>query len=228
MSADSRVTQRFQSTPPRRGRPGGPAARRSPECRFNPRPREGGGTRPSANWTASVRFQSTPPRRGRHGAHYQHAQRRRVSIHAPAKGAAIDTIHRQVRILVSIHAPAKGAARGAARGELVAEVSIHAPAKGAARRICRTCSCSRRFNPRPREGGGMPVLAVDGAGVDVSIHAPAKGAAQPRHRPAPWCCFNPRPREGGGGCRDRPERRRKVSIHAPAKGAASLTRTGPR
>ena len=99
----------FQSTPPRRGRRRSwldslrltrvsihaPAKGATLRCSdrgsdvrcFNPRPREGGdvtGRRP--RWTGRS-FQSTPPRRGRRWQIRHAASLRRVSIHAPAKGA---------------------------------------------------------------------------------------------------------------------------------------------
>ena len=53
---------------------------------------------------------------------------------------------------VSIHAPVKGATVQTARSAVAMSVSIHAPVKGATarRRSCR--SYTRGFNPRAREG----------------------------------------------------------------------------
>ena len=54
---------------------------------FNPRPREGGDillNRSAPRWSM---FQSTPPRRGRQRVTARAGITRRVSIHAPAKGA---------------------------------------------------------------------------------------------------------------------------------------------
>ena len=102
------MTKKFQSTPPRGGRPyPNLKASKAREC-FNPRPRAGGdagyiesvaaggvsihapargATQPPRRTPGRGKFQSTPPRGGRR----QHLVRlnvvARVSIHAPARGA---------------------------------------------------------------------------------------------------------------------------------------------
>ena len=57
---------------------------------------------------------------------------RRVSIHAPARGATVDLIEGVNRIVVvSIHAPARGATSRKRIKWFCNSVSIHAPARGA-------------------------------------------------------------------------------------------------
>ena len=161
-------------TPPRPGR------RCSCHHRcFDPRPREGG---------------------DRHKHRSILADRLRVSIHAPAKGATSHSASRSISMLFRSTPPRRGRpvtghktltmvqfrSTPPRRGRrpprqchpICHMVSIHAPAKGAT-----------RYRPKGR------------APSEVSIHAPAKGATT-----AP-------PSSGVT---------RAVSIHAPAKGA-----TGP-
>ena len=99
---------RFQSTPPRRGRPRYLRRRRrrsvsihapakgattqggigdDAKVSFNPRPREGGDTWSLATSWSMAEFQSTPPRRGRPKTLATVWTDDPVSIHAPAKGA---------------------------------------------------------------------------------------------------------------------------------------------
>ena len=98
-------------------------------------------------------FQSTRPRGARVQGEGERGDGERVSIHAPARGAALMSAFYGRLACVSIHAPARGAGRGWWGSQL-----------------------PKGFNPRARAGrGGM---LPDGRVVDtVSIHAPARGAA---------------------------------------------------
>ena len=81
---------------------------------------------------------------------------RRVSIHAPTKGATTTLSTHTIEIIhVSIHAPTKGATNADVQLCKVVPVSIHAPTKGATQ-----CSQQQRIDST------------------VSIHAPTKGATQ--------------------------------------------------
>ena len=143
-----------------------------------------------------------------------------VSIHAPAWGATITRIEKEIGEVVSIHAPAWGATLANRR-----------------KMICETC-----FNPRTRVGcdRGFETCTCPNT---VSIHAPAWGATnafafraynyiwfQSTHPRGvrllalvslrPMQRFNPRTRVGcdlaaafSSPCR------KLVSIHAPAWGA---------
>ncbi len=190
-------------------------------------------------------FQSTHPRGVRPPRRRPQHRRRRVSIHAPARGATRFWRKGYGPVDVSIHAPARGATHGyplhaghlgqfqsthprgvrpalLAQAQFVSEVSIHAPARGATSTGVRRCA--------------------DGEGV--SIHAPARGATamplrtssrparfQSTHprgvRPgrARWACssstcFNPRTRAGCDLAEGTvPADPGIVSIHAPARGA---------
>ena len=152
---------------------------------------------------------------------------RRISIHAPVKGATGHDgplfwfIH-----LISIHAPVKGATgQRRCRCHQDTAISIHAPVKGATRLSSQYDVRHHDFNPRTREG------------CDHGRHGDERHHQQhfnPRTREG---CdhismagrngrthFNPRTREG---C-DRPRRGILfasffISIHAPVKGATSIT-----
>ena len=166
---------KFQSTPPRGGRRGCPRRSFSGQG-FNPRPRVGG-DRPG-RWSRRSRW---------------------VSIHAPARGATMNAVTFSSLGLVSIHAPARGATgartlrrgqsscfnprprvggdpRAAARAIRWARFNPR-PRVGGDHRSARRWSCGPRFNPRPRVGGDL-VGRVRTAKLvfRVSIHAPAWGA----------------------------------------------------
>ena len=132
--ATSRTTA-FQSTLPRRERPGNPALLEN-----------------------SKGFQSTLPRRERLVLRPVFALPDDISIHAPAKGATTgvyrvsgwetfqSTLPRRERrreaaankerVMISIHAPAKGATLLYSTQPCGKVISIHAPAKGATARSC--------------------------------------------------------------------------------------------
>ena len=102
---------------------------------FNPRSREGSDEGSNAAGKTPDRFQSTLPRR----------ERQRATI----------TKHRIRRI--SIHAPAKGATRAGGDTSGGDAISIHAPAKGATKHLYGSEISIDNFNPRSREGsdGGI-------------------------------------------------------------------------
>ena len=143
---------------------------------FTP-PREG---RPILNMyrVLHIRFQFTPPREGRLPLLLLCFRLiRKVSIHAPARGATLCPMPRSDGVIlfqftppregrhapvitnnqtfiVSIHAPARGATGTRNSREDAQEVSIHAPTRGA------TPYSSFLYNSR----------------TSVSIHAPTRGA----------------------------------------------------
>ena len=167
---------------PARGATRDHSPRERPPSRFNPRPCARGdhpGGQPPAQ---AQGFQSTPLREGRHNSTDMVRKGRKVSIHAPARGATFSPHTRASSRSVSIHAPARGATDAA--GELADDghVSIHAPARGA---TCTDC--------------GRDSRAV------VSIHAPARGATRSIRVHLPYDRrFNPRPCARGDAHRPRP------------------------
>ena len=76
---------------------------------FNPRSREGSDRAASSN--KEKRYQ--------------------ISIHAPARGATVDTCRIQAHTCISIHAPARGATHIVCGQVFQTGISIHAPARGA-------------------------------------------------------------------------------------------------
>ena len=103
---------------------------------FNPRSREGSDEGSNAAGKTPDRFQSTLPRR----------ERQRATI----------TKHRIRRI--SIHAPAKGATRAGGDTSGGDAISIHAPAKGATSHRTGMWMQQSNFNPRSREGSDRSII----------------------------------------------------------------------
>ena len=106
--------------------------------------------------------------------------KKKISIHAPAKGATklLHTLrcsHQQI----SIHAPAKGATKRNRLDLTDLEISIHAPAKGATLFGLDDVGLVWHFNPRSREGSDSDDRE-EGSIFKISIHAPAKGATPHR------------------------------------------------
>ena len=139
-----------------RSREGSDEALRGTQYRyqnFNPRSREGSDPDAALIVASYDKFQSTLPRRERRTVDVMRTATRKISIHAPAKGAtqlclmaaspvgnfnprSREGSDRQMRAVpdgtaISIHAPAKGATYTGKRGRLQTPISIHAPAKGA-------------------------------------------------------------------------------------------------
>ena len=188
---------------------------------------------------AVISFQFTRPQEARH--HHTVARPcRRVSIHAPARGATCRSTRSDGICEVSIHAPARGATNLENARSSKPNVSIHAPARGAtradeARQSPRSFQFTRpqeaRQAPRPE---GFPAR-------HVSIHAPARGATraeqtggnpktfqftrpqEARHRrttpPLLFHRFNSRARKRRDMSPTAIPTAPAVSIHAPARGA---------
>ena len=155
--------------------------------------------------------------------------RRRVSTHAPARGATRPVPLRCPLCAVSTHAPARGATAGKGGFEELVDVSTHAPARGATCCCCcLICRCRMFQLTRPR-GARRTAVPVSFSGLmfqltrprgarplqgnllgfrtDVSTHAPARGATR-----MPWDELAPE----------------RVSTHAPARGATRLLLGRPR
>ena len=122
--------EEFQSTPPRGGRLPVRLLSRQKFC-FNPRPHEGGDV-----WMLSVvaAVGCFNPRPHEGGDAFRHLveEVRRVSIHAPTRGATCATADVvAVGFQVSIHAPTRGATYLRHLYACARSVSIHAPTRGA-------------------------------------------------------------------------------------------------
>ena len=143
----------------------------------------------------------------------------RVSIHAPARGATRNKRHSWALFLVSIHAPARGATRGARVGAERRRVSIHAPARGATRRRWPRASCAEFQSTPLREGRHCCRPARPPTITRFNPRPCARGDADPHSLPFCPTCFNPRPCARGDGVRALARHHGPVSIHAPARGA---------
>src|SRR5690606_30269474 len=121
-------------------------------------------------------FQPTPPRGGRHCGGSGAEAPRRVSTHAPARGATISSVSYHVDSVFQPTPPRGG------RPSRVAVPStpptFHpAPPRGGRRSAPAPAARATCFNPRPRAGGDLrgPASRLDRR---VSTHAPARGATQ--------------------------------------------------
>ena len=167
---------------------------------------------------------------------------RKVSTHAPARGATPAHLAKDCTMEVSTHAPARGATTaGTTRGDPKG-VSTHAPARGATRGNRLLCA-GPLFRPTPPHGGRHWISAAYKANEPFRPTPPHGGRPRARSPPHPLQRFDPRPRTGGDASRRwPPERRRcfdprprtggddsggdrcqpdRVSTHAPARGATA-------
>ncbi len=123
----------FQSTPPRGGRQATDNFLHD-RFRFQSTPPRGGRREEIVANARESLFQSTPPRGGRRTSQETTRNFRKVSIHAPARGATQDFFGGFPSAIVSIHAPARGATADLIKDHEGYKVSIHAPARGATAR----------------------------------------------------------------------------------------------
>ena len=194
----------FQSTPPHGERPLSSADNRLHHSHFNPRPRMGSDQTKIIFQRANI-----------------------ISIHAPAWGATISTLHRIVCKRISIHAPAWGATYCSPIASHKFSISIHAPAWGA------TClhqflrMYSIYFNPRPRMGSDQ-ILIPEPLIPNHFNPRPRMGSDFDKTRPcANASGFQSTPPHGERRhikiFFTRPKRHVAISIHAPAWGATAKT-----
>ena len=214
---------RFQFTPPRRGRLWVYYIYRSRE-HFNSRPREGGDTALAQNEAKTEKFQFTPPRRGRPGWKATWKNVKSFQFTPPRRGRPSSFGNSTISPVNFNSRPREGGDANVAptagkdgrfqftpprRGRpasykiicRLCDISIHAPAKGATFPWCYLLDFSWNFNSRPREGGDITEIYTALTTRNISIHAPAKGAT---------CLIRLFSIIGA------------ISIHAPAKGATAL------
>ena len=218
---------------------------------FKPRAREGRDLAASLNSPAVFMFQATRPRRARQPAQALHWVRKRVSSHAPAKGAtctlaalpasqpcfkpraregrdeAAHVNYSQI-LQVSSHAPAKGATVGLLAQLLGYDVSSHAPAKGATFRRTLEIPLVAVSSHAPAKGATLALIQLVHE-RDVSSHAPAKGATCWRSpRTGGSHCFKPRAREGRDALAIKASSIQKCFKPRAREGRDSSTRSGRR
>ena len=119
-----------------------------------------------------------------------------ISIHALTKGATASWQFHLLRKIISIHAPTKGATAASTSDIYHEIISIHAPTKGATiPRFCRKVN-SLFQSTLPRRERQNPSHTAQHH-QHISIHAPTKGATVPSAlRQNPQYYFNPRSHEG--------------------------------
>ncbi len=218
-----RTRPRFQSTPPRGGRPA-TFYRARFESVFQSTPPRGGRREACCRSRGSAVFQSTPPRGGRLDSGGHHTERVYVSIHAPARGAT--------RLLQPF---------------LRMDMFQSTPPRGGRHASSGTVHQWMLFQSTPPRGGRPGSAAIVFTVTSFQSTPPRGGRPSPVHRRTCRKSFNPRPREGGdygcpagkngacpfqstpprGGRRPQPIvdlPTQSVSIHAPARGATPARR----
>ena len=100
---------------------------------------------------------------------------KRISIHAPTKGATGSAELKTYVLQISIHAPTKGATLEPSQIQQLYFISIHAPTKGAtdSEEVDANFSLFQSTLPRRER---LPALLHSADVKAISIHAPTKGA----------------------------------------------------
>ena len=193
----------FQSTPPRRGRPG-VTVDLDGSASFQSTPPRRGRREKRDEWERGFEFQSTPPRRGRPANLREADALRDVSIHAPAKGATcLRTMHAASCSCFNPRPREGGDAAMLGNGGARLLFQSTPPRRGRRVSSIRLGCRDDMFQSTPPRRGRRVVRGRHRGCKRVSIHAPAKGATGSRSSGFSY-----------GG----------VSIHAPAKGATWCSR----
>ena len=174
---------------------------------------------------------------------YSGSRSRKVSIHAPARGATPGAGADSPGCPVSIHAPARGATKNCRHCEQYRGVSIHAPARGATQdqplhllpktfqstrpRGARlhfhvlSLTFSRCFNPRARAGrDGLADMVGERTHDGFNPRARAgRDSYSLLITPFVDLFQSTRPRGARPNARSHKDGKARVSIHAPARGA---------
>ena len=148
------------------------------------------------------------------------ANDKRISIHAPARGATGVTTSQQMLESISIHAPARGATVVSLKFMPTTAISIHAPARGATNNGRLIGYVHDDFNPRSREGSDNISCTIKSCAINISIHAPARGATikiRRLHMTIQFQSTLPRGERQYDFCQV--YNQHNISIHAPARGA---------
>ena len=124
---------------------------------------------------------------------------------------------------ISIHAPTRGATQPLSQYLLTAAISIHAPTRGATVTVMSSLLITRNFNPRTHTGCDMHVTKVKEIQRVISIHAPTRGATVKKlnlHSDIRISIHAPT-RGATSGLQHFSMVLRDISIHAPTRGATS-------
>ena len=166
---------------------------------FNSRPCERGFNFLLIRLCSISYFNSRPCERGFLAKQSVDLQSKRISIHAPARGASLMLLKQLDISTISIHAPARGAS--VLGGQAIHEnvrfqftplreglhsvpsmqpkddiISIHAPARGASWFVCSSSSRSSISIHAPARGASEFKVCNSSSHI-ISIHAPARGAS---------------------------------------------------
>ena len=168
---------------------------------FNPRSRTGSDSGTIRTKAGETLFQSTLPhgeRRDRckfHLCHKNFNPRSRtgsdvkavisnkrmlmISIHAPARGATIQTEHGAALVGISIHAPARGATVTSGSSTNCVNVFQSTLPHGERRSLTHFAGCQRVFQSTLPHGERRDRPTNPCLRQNISIHAPARGATWP-------------------------------------------------
>ena len=167
----------------------------------------------------SSRFQFTPLREGRPPTFTPDAEKLRISIHAPPRGATVIQELRNIVTRISIHAPPRGATflRSLCCSNFY-QISIHAPPRGATGLRRGGDLYPRHFNSRPSARGDH----IDNA-CDPRYTFQFTPLREGRRTCTGTCTcngyFNSRPSARGDANLCAMAALRDISIHAPPRGA---------
>ena len=125
-----RISRKFQSTLPRGERRVSEDVHSPHKNDFNPRSREGSDEIKESGLKLKDDF-NPRSREGSDSEGEGYRYTRRISIHAPARGATYHVQPDDRFFLISIHAPARGATPECRNSNSIGIISIHAPARGA-------------------------------------------------------------------------------------------------
>ena len=153
----------------------------------------------TVSYGANREFQFTPLREGRHKPHMRYTCLKKISIHAPPRGATSASHSemasrifqftplregrrpracRAAQHTISIHAPPRGATYRNYATQEVNLISIHAPPRGATRANQRNRQHRPHFNSRPSARGDSSIAWTKAGTKVISIHAPPRGATR--------------------------------------------------
>ena len=127
---------------------------------FNPHPRTGGDRTAAIATLAFHMFQSTPPHGGRREDRRRSMRRRTCFNPHPRTGGDVRRVVRPASVSRFQSIPPHGGRRVQTLHQGTRQrVSIHTPARGATRVHLATVAGAYSFNPHPRTGGDVHVLA---------------------------------------------------------------------
>ncbi|CAO3428351.1 hypothetical protein [Azospirillum doebereinerae] len=218
----------FQSTPPHGERPLKQAWELA-KAPFQSTPPHGERHAATCSACGSTKFQSTPPHGERPPPINILNQSRRVSIHAPARGATVRRSRHGHRQCVSIHAPARGATSAPAATTCPRRMFQSTPPHGERLPRPHPAACGREFQSTPPHGERRPLnSASSGTGSGFNPRPRTGSDSMVILVPATIMRFQSTPPHGERPATFDRSNILDVSIHAPARGATPDQPTQPR